>query len=137
MTVRAKGIRVVFAVALCVVAGCASSGGYGLNSRYADAAGGSFTSTVRHVMVMNNSWNRITVYLRNAAGALIRLGDVESMNRETFPVKEMADDGAETQFIAHPLAGQSFASEQFLFPNGSTAVWTVENVAPLSSVKVR
>ncbi len=135
---RVKAVHVVLAVALSVVAGCASQGhGWDLGSRYADASGGSVASTVRHVLVLNNSWNRITVYIRSEAGAQIRLGDVESMNREVFPVKEMADDGNVTTFVAHPLAGQSFTSEQFMFPDGSTAVWTVENHAALSSVKVR
>ncbi len=131
-------VHVVLAVALSVVAGCATaSHGWDLDSRYADAGAGSVASTVRHVLVQNNSWNRITVYIRSEAGALVRLGDVESMNREVFPVKEISDDGNVTTFVAHPLAGQSFTSEQFMFPTGTTAVWTVENHTALSSVKVR
>jgi hypothetical protein len=39
--------------------------------------------------------------------------------------------------VAHPLAGNSFRSEQFMFPSGGVAVWTIENQSGLSHVSVR
>lgn len=126
-------------VAAAFMAGCASTGGFGPNARYADAEEGGYGSRnmVRHVLVQNHSWNRVTIYITNDAGAQVRLGDVESMDHGAFPVSQITDDGASMHFVARPLAGQLFRSEGFLFPLGTTAIWTIENHTALSSVKVR
>ena len=124
-------------LALVVMAGCASSGAYAPPGRYAANVRYVGYHPSRVVVVRNDSWNRVTVYLLNEAGATTRLGDVESMNQATFAIGEVADDGAAMHFLAHPLAGTSFSSEQFLFPSGGTAVWTIENHAALSNVVVR
>jgi hypothetical protein len=110
--------------------GCASSG---VGSRAA-AFGNSPTS----VVIENNSWDRVTVYI-SRGDQLWRLGDVGALARTEFPVQRLGflADGRSTFLVAHPLAGQSFKSEQFMFPTGGVAVWTIENQSGLSHVSVR
>lgn len=119
------------AASTSLVGACASSGSVG--QRAAEANGGP-----TGLVVENNSWNRVTVYL-SRSGQLWRIGDVNALDKAAFPMKSlgMLTDGRNTYLVAHPIAGQSFRSETFLFPNGSTAVWTIENQPGLSHVVVR
>lgn len=135
-SVQARVMALVVGLAAVGMAGCASSGGYAPEARYAEAATRVGRSATRRVVVQNHSWDRMTVYLLNEAGATVRLGDVEAMNQAAFPVSGLNDDGAGMHFVAHPLAGTNFSSEGFLFPSGSTATWTIENHYALSSVSV-
>jgi hypothetical protein len=110
---------------------CASAGGVGAR---AAASNNSPTS----VVIENNSWDRVTVYISRGE-QLWRLGDVGALARTEFPIQRLGflADGRSTFLVAHPLAGQSFRSEQFMFPSGGIAVWTIENQAGLSHVSVR
>ena len=79
-----------------------------------------------------------------AAGASLvtitrAIGDVGALARTEFPIQRLGfiADGRSTFLVAHPLAGQSFRSEQFMFPSGGIAVWTIENQSGLSHVSVR
>jgi hypothetical protein len=110
---------------------CASAGGVGTR---AAAYGSSPTS----VVIENNSWDRVTVYI-SRGDQLWRLGDVGALARTEFPIQRLGflADGRSAFLVAHPLAGQSFRSEQFMFPTGGIAIWTIENQAGLSHVSVR
>jgi hypothetical protein len=90
------------------------------------------------VVIENNSWDRVTVYITRG-DQLWRLGDVGALARTEFPVTRLGfiADGRSTYLVAHPLAGQQFQSEQFMFPTGGVAVWTIENQSGLSHVSVR
>ena len=110
---------------------CASGGGVGVRARQFDASPTS-------VVIENNSWDRVTVYI-SRGDQLWRLGDVGALARTEFPIQRLGfiADGRSTYLVAHPLAGQSFRSEQFMFPSGGVAVWTIENQSGLSHVSVR
>lgn len=132
-----QGKLVAVALGLAAMSACASTGAYAPGARYAQSEAYVGQGTRRQVIVENHSWDRVTIYLLTEAGATLRLGDVEAMNRAAFPVGTLSDDGGGMHFVAHPLAGTNFSSEGFLFPNGSTAVWTIENHYALSNVRVR
>ncbi|PYP61035.1 MAG: hypothetical protein DMD26_18615 [Gemmatimonadetes bacterium] len=110
---------------------CASGGGVGMRAAQYDASPTS-------VVIENNSWDRVTVYI-SRGDQLWRLGDVGALARTEFPIQRLGfiADGRSTFLVAHPLAGQSFRSEQFMFPSGGIAVWTIENQSGLSHVSVR
>jgi len=97
-----------------------------------------YSSSPSAVVIENNSWDRVTVYI-SRGDQLWRLGDVGALARTEFPVQRLGflSDGRSTFLVAHPLAGQSFRSEQFMFPTGGVAVWTIENQSGLSHVSVR
>ena len=97
-----------------------------------------YGSSPSAVVIENNSWDRVTVYI-SRGDQLWRLGDVGALARTEFPVQRLGflSDGRSTFLVAHPLAGQSFRSEQFMFPSGGVAVWTIENQSGLSHVSVR
>jgi hypothetical protein len=118
-------------VGAATMTACASAGGVGAR---AAASNNSPTS----VVIENNSWDRVTVYISRGE-QLWRLGDVGALARTEFPIQRLGflADGRSTFLVAHPLAGQSFRSEQFMFPSGGIAVWTIENQAGLSHVSVR
>ena len=108
-----------------------ASGGVGARA----AAIGSSPSSI---VVENNSWDRVIVYI-SRGDQLWRLGDVGALGRTVFPVHRFGflSDGRSTYLVAHPLAGRSFRSEQFMFPSGGVAVWTIENQSGLSHVSLR
>ena len=110
--------------------GCASSG-VGLRAQQMDNPPSS-------IVIENNSWDRVTVYI-SRGDQLWRLGDVGALTRSEFPVQKLGffADGRSTFLVARPLAGQQFRSEQFMFPTGGVAVWTIENQSGLSHVSVR
>lgn len=110
---------------------CASAGGVG--SRAAVAA-----REPTSIVIENNSWDRVTVYI-SRGDQLWRLGDVSALARTEFPVHRMGflADGRSTFLVAHPLAGRSFRSDQFMLISGTVAVWTIENQSGLSHVSVR
>jgi hypothetical protein len=109
---------------------CASAG-VGARAQQYDASPTS-------VVIENNSWDRVTVYI-SRGDQLWRLGDVGALARTEFPIQRLGfiADGRSTYLVAHPLAGQQFRSEQFMFPSGGVAVWTIENQSGLSHVSVR
>jgi hypothetical protein len=131
---RAQISRHLVAASLIVgaatMSACASSG---IGTRAAQMDGGASS-----VVIENNSWDRVTVYI-SRGDQLWRLGDVGALARLEFPVQRLGfiADGRSTYLVAHPLAGQSFRSEQFMFPSGGIAVWTIENQSGLSHVSVR
>ena len=123
--------RYVAVLGVAAATACASTGGVGAR---AAAAGQSPSS----VLVVNNSWDRVTVYI-SRGDQLWRLGDVSALGKTEFPIHRFGflADGRSTFFVAHPLAGRSFRSEQFMFPNGGVAVWTIENQSGLSHISLR
>ncbi|HKO15602.1 MAG TPA: hypothetical protein VJU87_05145 [Gemmatimonadaceae bacterium] len=133
---RAGVGRHLCVIALAASAGllgaCASSGSVGQRAAAAAAGGAG------DLVVENNSWDRVTVYLERG-GQLWRVGDVGALDKTRFSMKQLGPlvDGRNTYLVAHPIAGSSFRSESFLFPMGSTAVWTIENQSGLSHVVVR
>ena len=123
-------------VAASIIVGAATmtacaSGGVGTRAAQ-------FVSSPSAVVIENNSWDRVTVYI-SRGDQLWRLGDVGALGRTEFPVQRLGflADGRSTFLVAHPLAGQSFRSEQFMFPTGGVAIWTIENQSGLSHVSVR
>jgi hypothetical protein len=117
-------------VGAATMSACASSG---IGQRVQESTGGSSA-----VVIENNSWDRVTVYI-SRGDQLWRLGDVGALAKTEFPVTRLGfiADGRSTFLVAHPLAGQQFQSEQFMFPTGGIAVWTIENQSGLSHVSVR
>lgn len=109
---------------------CASGGGVGLRAQQMDAGSA--------VVIDNNSWDRVTVYI-SRGDQLWRLGDVGALSHAQFPMQRLGffADGRGTYLVARPLAGQQFRSEQFMFPTGGIATWTIENQSGLSHVSVR
>ena len=132
---RARLSRQLVAASIIVgaasMSACASAGGVGTRAAQYDASPTS-------VVIENNSWDRVTVYI-SRGDQLWRLGDVGALARTEFPIQRLGfiADGRSTFLVAHPLAGQSFRSEQFMFPSGGVAVWTIENQSGLSHVSVR
>ena len=132
---RAKMSRHLVAAAMVIGAGtmsaCASSG-IGAKAQQFN------TASASSVVIENNSWDRVTVYITRG-DQLWRLGDVGALAKTEFPVTRLGfiADGRSTYLVAHPLAGQSFQSEQFMFPSGGVAIWTIENQSGLSHVSVR
>ena len=131
---RAEMSRHLVAASLIVGAATMSacaSGGVGMRAAQ-------YGSSPSAVVIENNSWDRVTVYI-SRGDQLWRLGDVGALARTEFPVQRLGflADGRSTFLVAHPLAGQSFRSEQFMFPTGGVAVWTIENQTGLSHVSVR
>ena len=110
---------------------CASAGGIG-------ARAAQMENSPNSVVIENNSWDRVTVYI-SRGDQLWRLGDVGALGKTEFPIQKLGffADGRSTYLVAHPLAGSSFRSEQFMFPSGGVAVWTIENQSGLSHVSVR
>lgn len=127
------GRHVIVAAILVGAAGMSAcaSGGVGARAQQYDASPTS-------VVIENNSWDRVTVYI-SRGDQLWRLGDVGALTRSEFPIQRLGfmADGRSTYLVAHPLAGQSFKSEQFMFPSGGIAIWTIENQSGLSHVSVR
>lgn len=131
---RTRLSRQLVAVAVVVgaagMSACASGGVGQLAQQYA--------ASPSSVVIENNSWDRVTVYI-SRGDQLWRLGDVGALGKTEFPVQKLGfiADGRSTYLVAHPLAGESFRSEQFMFPSGGVAIWTIENQAGLSHVSVR
>jgi hypothetical protein len=80
---------VVLSVILLMVMGACASGGAGRRSEPSavdDGAETSFGPT--HVVVSNQSWQRVTVYITQGS-MLWRLGDVEARSDATLPLKNV------------------------------------------------
>jgi hypothetical protein len=120
-------VLVVGAWTLCA---CATSGNVGSRMN-AEAWGGGA------IVVENNSWDRVTVYL-SREGNPRRIGEVNALSNGTFPVRNIAilPDGRDAMLVARPLAGTPFRSDKFSF-NGGTVVWTIENQTSLSHLSLR
>jgi hypothetical protein len=118
-------------VGAATMSACASGGGVGTRAVQ-------YGMSPSSVVIENNSWDRVTVYI-SRGDQLWRLGDVGALGKMEFPIQRLGfiADGRSTFLVAHPLAGQSFKSEQFMFPSGGVAVWTIENQSGLSHVSVR
>jgi hypothetical protein len=131
---RAQISRHVVAASLIVgaatMSACASGG---IGTRAAQMQSGASA-----VVIENNSWDRVTVYI-SRGDQLWRLGDVGALSKAEFPMQRLGffADGRTTFLVARPLAGQQFRSEQFMFPQGGIATWTIENQSGLSHVSVR
>jgi hypothetical protein len=123
-------VAVSMIVGAATMTACASGG---VGTRAAQ-----YGSSPSAVVIENNSWDRVTIYI-SRGDQLWRLGDVGALGRTEFPVQRLGflADGRSTFLVAHPLAGQSFRSEQFMFPTNGVAVWTIENQSGLSHVSVR
>ena len=114
-----------------MLGGCATAGTAG--SRIASTAGPS------EVVIENNSWSRVTVYVAAPSGQRIRLGVVEAFSRGTFPARRLdllAGSGG-AFLIARPLAGAAFRSETFLSPSDGLVVWTIYNQSAHSYISMR
>lgn len=91
-----------------------------------------------HVVVSNQSWNRVTVYISQGA-AVWRLGDVEAKTDRVLPLKSLARTLVGTVFfVGRPLAGMPFRSDAFeMSPHGGVPIWTIENHDATSFVTIR
>ena len=131
---RARVCRHIYLVALSagtvMLGACASSGAVGRAAAASEGSAG--------LVVENNSWNRVTVYI-SRGGQLWRLGEVNALEKLRVSPNRIGfvADGRSTFLVAYPLAGDSFRSEPFSFPMGGMAVWTIENQSGLSHVSLR
>jgi hypothetical protein len=119
------------AIGLVALAACTTAGA--APGRRAPATG------PVEVMIDNESWSRVTVYVATQSGQRLRLGDVEGFSRATFPARRLnllASSGG-TFLIARPLAGIAFRSETFLPPSNGLVVWTIQNVSSHSYISTR
>lgn len=124
---RAATINLFCIVAL---AGCVSSGA--INDR------GASHPELAGLIVRNNNWNSMTVYLVQG-GARVRVGEVRGFGQEVFPATRlgMLTGGTGTFLVARPLAGSAFRSEPLVFTPGRMLVWTIENQPSHSYLSVR
>jgi hypothetical protein len=96
------------------------------------------SAAVAGVVIENNSWDRVSVFLSNA-GRVRLLGVVPAMDRASFPGRRVGYvlEGERSVLIARPLAGNAFESEPFFFRRGDQPVWTIENRHVLSRLSMR
>ena len=90
------------------------------------------------LIVQNNGWNQVTVYLIQG-GARLRVGEVAGFSTQVFPGNRlgMMTGGSSTFLVARPLAGTPFRSENLVFTAGRTLVWTIENQPAHSYLSLR
>lgn len=127
---RSKSVRQLRALA-CILAAvslgaCASAGRPDLAA----------SPAASRVVVRNYSLNRVAVYL-GRGGSLWRLGDVEAVSDGSFQVPQPLTYPDNVHLVARPLGGRPFRSESFVFPTGTTAVWTIENQVAMSRLMLR
>lgn len=91
-----------------------------------------------HVVVSNQSWNRVTVYISQGS-AVWRLGDVEAKSDRSLSLKNLGKSLFGTvYFVGRPLAGTPFRSEAFeMNPRSGVPIWTIDNHAATSFVTIR
>jgi hypothetical protein len=90
------------------------------------------------LVIRNNNWNPMTIYLVQG-GARLRVGQVEGFSQEVFPAARlgMLTGGTDTFLVARPLAGRPFRSDNLVFTPGRMLVWTIENQPAHSYLSVR
>lgn len=101
---------VVPVIALVVLAACASRGAASGAALSTGDSSAEASGAPSHVVVHNQSWDRVTVYI--SEGAMVwRLGDVEAKSERTLSVKNFGKAllGRTAHFIGRPLAGAAFA----------------------------
>jgi hypothetical protein len=131
---RAEVSNRVFIVALvggmAMLPACASSDA--LSDR------GSSQPGISGLIIRNNNWNDMTVYLVQG-GARLRVGEVSGFSQEVFPAARlgMLTGGTGAFLVARPLAGRPFRSENLTFTPGRTLVWTIENQPSHSYLSLR
>ena len=92
---------------------------------------------VSRVLVHNYGWDNVTLYLAQR-GTLWRIGDVSGLSDVNLPIpRRVLADLDEVYLVARPIAGRPFRSEPFMFPRGTTAIWTIENPPAMSHVALR
>jgi hypothetical protein len=140
ISVSSARLRAGISRHLCVIALVVGSATLGACAT-AGAAGGRTASTTgpAGVVIENNSWSRVTVYVATPSGQRVRLGDVEGFSRVTFPARRvnLLAGGGGTFLIARPLAGMAFRSETFLPPSNGLVVWTIQNQSAHSYISMR
>ena len=107
----------------------------------AGAARGGIASATgpSEIVIENNSWSRVIVYVAAPSGQRIRLGVVEAFSRGTFPARrlDLLGGSGGAFLIARPLAGTAFRSETFLPPSSGLVVWTIHNQNAHSYISMR
>jgi hypothetical protein len=135
-----KRFSFVLPVIMSALMAACASGGAGRHSELSAVDGGAETSDgPTHVVVSNQSWQRVTVYITQGS-MLWRLGDVEARSDRTLPLKNFGRSlmGSTSYFVARPLAGTPFRSEGFeMSPRGGVPIWTIENHTATSFVTIR
>jgi hypothetical protein len=125
-------------IASALLAACAS----GNASRHAEPSAESTdveaSEGPNHVVVSNQSWNRVTVYISQGS-AVWRLGDVEAKSDRSLSLKNLGKSLFGTvYFVGRPLAGTPFRSEAFeMNPRSGVPIWTIDNHAATSFVTIR
>ena len=121
---------VALAAAMATLGGCATSGGMATRRASNVEPSG--------LIVQNNSWNQVTVYLLQG-GARLRVGEVAGFSTQVFPGSRlgMMTGGTGTFLVARPLAGTPFRSENLMFTPGRMLVWTIENQPAHSYLSLR
>lgn len=124
--------RLATALAAAALAtGCAAGG------QNAEIDGDAASSQRVTVTVENNNWQDATVYLAGA-GPLIRLGTVNSMNRERFTVPASVNMSGTVRLVADLIGSTTRrATDPIMVNPGGEVSWVLENHLPLSSYRVR
>jgi hypothetical protein len=142
LSVRLASVRRFAVLSLMVVmplGACASAGTGSHMDRHVTEGSSAWSGAPTSVVVMNRSWDRVTVYV--AQGTIEwRLGDVEPMSERTLALNNVGVSllGRSANFVGRRLAGGTFRSEAFnVMANGGVPHWTIENYAAYSYVMMR
>lgn len=137
MTRRTKGVRVLLAASLAVLAGCSAHGPAPEGEQ--EQAGNDFDADPVTVQVENRSWDLVSVY---ALGGVHRrlLGQVNSQRTRNYEVPSTILRGrpAELALVAVPSGGsaQGFTSQRVLVVPGDRVVWTLQPERSSSTIQV-
>jgi hypothetical protein len=124
--------RIAVLAAMVVGTGCASSGGPG-RARSRQAA-----EAIR-VVVENQNWMDMNVYVQTEAGLRLRVGSVTTGQTQVFVLRSvLAGGGQSLRFIADPVGSTGMSETPLLsMLPGAVAYWRIGNAPSTSSVQVR
>ena len=131
MTVRTKWTGAAL-VAAAAVGGCSAATNQPVESN-------SFANAVTTVLVRNDHWADVALYVATPGGLPVRIGTVGGFSEGRIRVNPASfSSSGVVVFIAEPIGSRSgFQSEPVPFPAGSTADLRLGNNLRMSHVFVR
>lgn len=135
MAQRTKGVKILLAASLAVLAGCSAHG----PAPEGQQAASDFDSDPVTVRVENRSWDLVRVY---ALGGVHRrfLGQVNSQQTRSYEVPSTMLRGqpAELALVAVPPSGSAggFTSQRVLVVPGDRVRWTLQPERSASTIQV-
>lgn len=125
------GALAVAALAMAVI-GCAPA------TRGAGAGAGMASAEPTTLIVENNNWSDINVYVLRS-GSRIRLGTVTSITKRRFTLPAgLSTASGDLRLIADPIGStRVYMSPPIQFSEGDAIIWRIENYLPMSSYMTR